>query len=63
MTVMSCLALGLALAIAVALLTLAGIVLGWCGPAWVARLRGRPKDSSKPGEPPDEASGRGGRSD
>jgi hypothetical protein len=41
MTFFSCLALGLALAIAVALLTFAGIVLGWLAPSWIERIRGK----------------------
>lgn len=39
MTFLSCLALGLAFAIAVALLTFAGILLGWIAPRWVQRIR------------------------
>ncbi len=41
MTFVSCLALGLALAIAVLLLTLAGVLLGWVAPAWIERIRSR----------------------
>jgi len=39
MTLLSCLALGLAFVIAVGLLTLAGILLGWFAPKWIERLR------------------------
>jgi hypothetical protein len=39
MTLLSCLALGLALVIAVGLLTLAGVLLGWLLPAWLERIR------------------------
>jgi hypothetical protein len=43
MTVVSCLALGLALLIAVGLLVLAGIGIGWLLPVLIARRR-PPKD-------------------
>ena len=39
MTFVSCLALGLAFVIAVGLLTLAGVLLGWMLPAWIERIR------------------------
>jgi hypothetical protein len=41
MTLLSCLALGLAFAIAVALLTFAGVLLGWLAPRWIERIRAR----------------------
>jgi len=41
MTVLSCLAIGLAFGLAVVLLTLAGVLLGWLAPRWIERLRGR----------------------
>jgi hypothetical protein len=40
-TVVSCLAIGLAFAIAVGLLTLAGVLLGWLAPRWVEKIRKR----------------------
>ncbi|MGE5277605.1 MAG: hypothetical protein ACM3SU_11470 [Acidobacteriota bacterium] len=50
MTLLSCLALGLALAIAVGLLTLAGVLLGWLVPGWIERIRARrwPPRSPRP---------------
>ena len=41
MTLLSCLALGLAFAIALGLLTLAGVLLGWLLPGWLERFRAR----------------------
>jgi hypothetical protein len=37
---LSCLAIGLAFLVAVGLLVFAGVLLGWCVPAAVARARG-----------------------
>ena len=48
MTLLSCLALGLALAMAVVLLILAGVLLGWLAPRWIDRLRGRRSGSGSP---------------
>jgi hypothetical protein len=39
MTYFSCLAIGVAFAIALGLLTLAGVLLGWFLPAWLERMR------------------------
>lgn len=39
MTLLSCLAIGLAFVIAVGLLVLAGVLLGWLAPRWIERLR------------------------
>jgi hypothetical protein len=39
MTFLSCLAIGLAFAIAVGLLTFAGVLLGWLAPRWIERIR------------------------
>jgi hypothetical protein len=41
MTVLSCLAIGLAFGLAVILLTFAGALLGWVAPRWIDRIRGR----------------------
>ena len=41
MTVLSCLAIGLAFGLAVVLLTFAGVLLGLVVPRWIDRLRGR----------------------
>jgi len=38
-TAVSCLAIGLAFAIAVGLLTLAGVLLGWLAPRWIEKIR------------------------
>ena len=48
MTLLSCLALGAALAIAVGLLTLAGALLGWVLPTWIDRMRARRRGPSGP---------------
>jgi flagellar biosynthesis protein FliR len=48
-TFLSCLAIGLAFAIAVGLLVLAGILLGWLLPHWIERFR---KGRSGPRVPP-----------
>jgi hypothetical protein len=50
MTVLSCLAIGLAFGLAVILLTFAGVLLGWVAPRWIDRIRGR--GSSAPGRRP-----------
>ena len=39
MTFVSCLAIGLAFVIALGLLTLAGVLLGWMLPDWLERMR------------------------
>jgi hypothetical protein len=39
MTLLSCLAIGVAFLIAVGLLTFAGVLLGWLLPGWLERLR------------------------
>ncbi len=49
MTALSCVAIGLAFAIAVGLLLLAGILLGWLLPHWIERFR---KARSGPRIPP-----------
>jgi hypothetical protein len=41
MTILSCLAIGTAFAIAVALLVGAGILIGWTLPSWIGRRRGK----------------------
>jgi hypothetical protein len=60
MTFLSCLGIGIAFAIAVALLVLAGVLLGWALPAAIARSRGTGqelsmgKDRENPGRDPGE---------
>jgi hypothetical protein len=49
MTVLSCLAIGLAFGLAVILLTFAGALLGWVAPRWIDRIRGRGSSASGPG--------------
>ncbi len=44
MTVLSCLAIGLAFLIAVGLLIFAGVVIGWLIPRMVERSRRGPRD-------------------
>ncbi|HEY7111954.1 MAG TPA: hypothetical protein VIA45_03385 [Thermoanaerobaculia bacterium] len=46
MTVLSCLAIGLAFGLAVVLLTFAGVLLGLVVPRWIERLRGRGRSPS-----------------
>jgi len=46
-TVVSCLVIGLAFMIAVGLLVLAGVLIGWCLPRFFERARPR-----RPGRPP-----------
>ena len=41
MTVLSCLAIGVAFLIALGLLTFAGVLLGWLLPGWLDRMRAR----------------------
>ena len=53
MTVLSCLAIGLAFGLAIALLTLAGALLGWVAPRWIDRIRGRGSRASGGGRSSD----------
>jgi hypothetical protein len=48
MTVLSCLAIGLAFVIATGLLAIAGILLGWLAPSWIERIRARRPRSGGP---------------
>jgi hypothetical protein len=41
MTVLSCLTIGAAFAIAVGLLVVAGLLIGWTLPSWLERRRGK----------------------
>ena len=53
MTALSCIALGLALGLAIVLLTFAGALLGLVVPRWIERIRGRGGHGSRaPGGPP-----------
>lgn len=47
MTALSCVAIGIAFLLAVGLLVLAGVLLGWVIPALIERSRGR-KDAPPP---------------
>ena len=59
MTFVSCLAIGLAFAIAVSLLVLAGVLIGWNLPRLLAWLRARTGPGA-PRDPGDRVDPRGG---
>jgi hypothetical protein len=62
MTVLSCLAIGVAFVLAVALLLLAGFLLGWCVPGIFDRAR-RPESMAPGARPSEERASKGGPSE